>query len=46
MTKNGQQEQQEKKTPPCDKCGSDSIMLTEEKNAIPKCGGCGKQKTK
>ena len=26
----------------CTSCGSDQVMLTEEKNSIPRCAGCGK----
>ena len=26
----------------CSSCGDDRVMLTEEKDAPPRCGGCGK----
>ena len=28
--------------PCCASCGSTAVVLTEEKNATPRCGGCGK----
>lgn len=27
---------------PCGSCGDEGVMLTEERNAPPRCAGCGK----
>lgn len=26
----------------CNSCGDERVMMTEERNAIPRCAGCGK----
>ena len=26
----------------CGSCGDERVMLTEERNAVPRCAGCGK----
>jgi hypothetical protein len=26
----------------CNSCGDERVMLTEERNAVPRCAGCGK----
>jgi hypothetical protein len=43
-TEENGKKQEEKKNDPCNGCGSDLVFLTEEKDAKPKCGNCGKHK--